>query len=189
MSSTPNTLVRELIERGRTLQFEKFASQWTGRVDSALLPELYKTAVSAHQSKKVGGDFERFMYTHLQCSGFEVHAQVPFKNGVVVSASKGADVVDLAIGPAPSPGILISNYVVLSCKTTTRERKKLDTWSTMTPPRAFYYLTTSNDYGDPVDFGESPVRKIVTCTPRTNDTRVYKLSFDDIVTELRTAML
>lgn len=189
MASSPNMLVRELVERGRTLQFEKFASQWTSRIDSTLLPELYKTAVSAHQSKKVGGDFERFMYTHLQSNGFEVHAQVPFKNGVVASTKKGTDVVDLAIGPNPSPGTSISNYVVLSCKTTTRERKKLDTWSTMTPPRAFYYLTTSDDYGDPLDFGESPVRKIVTCTPRANDTRVYKLSFDDIITELRTAML
>lgn len=189
MASTPNMLVRELVKCGKDVQFEKFASQWRGRIDPALLPELYKTAVSAHQSKKVGSNFEKFICKHLRDNGFVVHTQVAFKNGVVVREKKGADVVDLALGPTPSPGISVREYIVLSCKTTARERKKLDTWSTVTPPRAFYYLTTSDDYGDPVDFGESSVRKIVTCTPRNNDTRVYKISFDDIVTELRATML
>jgi hypothetical protein len=189
MDSTPNMLVRELVECGKNEQFEKFASKWKDRVDPALLRELYTTAISAFQSKKVGCAFERFVRKLLQDNGFEVHSQVPFKNGFVVADTKGADVVDLAIGPAPTVGVSVSEYIVLSCKTTMRERKKLDTWSTMTPPRMFYCLTTSDDYGDPVDFGESPIRKIVTCTPRTKDTRIYKLSFDDIVTELRTAML
>lgn len=180
-----NERVSRLVQDAKAKQYEMFASQWRDRVDPTLLPQLYRSAVGAFQSKRAGVQLEMLIGDHLRSNGFSVYYQVGFKNGVYTKHTEGADVVDIAIGPEPVEGAPVGDYIILSSKITSRERKKLDNWTLKTPPRAFYFLTASNDYGNPIHFAESPTRKIVTNTPRRNDTRLYKLSFRDLVTDLR----
>ena len=149
---------------------------------------LYNDSVSLHQSKD-GKFFEREIENQLQEAGIPFKAQVSINSeGIVVKGSKrgrGITIPDIVFGN-PVVGTHISNYVVMSLKTSSRERAKLDTaWTFKTPPRAFYYGTLTNDYPDPVAFGETPTRKLVCATPRENDSRGFKLRFDDLIEEVR----
>jgi len=132
--------------------------------------------VSNHQSKD-GGFLEREVETSLK---------IPFKRQVhiddsgVVLTSGGKTIIDIVFG-TPVVGTHISNYVVGSLKTTSRERWKLDTaWVNKHPPKLFLYISLAADYPSPKTFHEGPTRKLVCATPKKKDNRAFKLGFEDI---------
>jgi hypothetical protein len=56
----------------------------------------------------------------------------------------------------------ISDYIVLSCKVTCRERWTQDNWSLVHKPKKFILLTLTSDYPTSKRFCESNIRKIIT---------------------------
>lgn len=165
-----------LIAELRT-QFPKFAD-WT---DTEIVGVCDK-AVSAFQSKS-GKPLERIVETALTEAGIPFKAQVHLNAEGIIVASKGVTIPDIVFGD-PIVGTHISNYAVMSLKTTSRERAKLDSWTEKHCPKLFLYGTLSADYPTPEKFRESATRKVVTAVARKKDTRQFKLGFEDIVSEV-----
>lgn len=154
-----------------------------GASDDEILA-VYDTCVSIHQSKN-GTFLESTLETILREMNIPFEAQVHInEDGYIVERTgkkkKGITIPDIVFG-TPVVGTHISAYKVLSLKTSSRERSKLDTaWTLKHPPLVFYYGTLENDYPDPDVFGTSASRKLVCASPR--DGRV--LRFEDLVPDL-----
>lgn len=157
----------------------KFAD-WTDEEINA----VYVDDVGRFQSKG-GKFFEKIVEDALRDAGVAFKAQVHIdKNGMIVEG-QGCTIPDIVFGN-PVVGTHISNYAVMSLKTTSRERSKLDTaWTQSHPPKLFLYGTLEADYPTPDKFGESPHRKLVCAVARKKDTRQYKLGFEDVVQEIQ----
>ena len=94
-------------------------------------------------------------------------------------------VIDFVIGKNIEIGKPITDYQVISCKTTCRERWTQDDWSFTFAPKLFILLTTSNDYPPTERFREDTKRKIITCLPKLKDDRKFKLNFEDLIDVLQ----
>lgn len=92
--------------------------------------------------------------------------------------------LDFVVGDV-RPNTNISEYTVLSCKTSCRERWKQDDWSLTSSPKMFYLLTLSNDYPPSAKFQESSTRKMITCSPKKKDGRFHQEDFDDLMAYLK----
>ena len=153
------------------------------------LTALYQDVVSCFQSKG-GKFFEGKLEGYLREAGVPFRAQVHIdSNGYIVEGRSDGDTIpDLVFGN-PVVGTHISGYVVMSLKTTSRERAKLDTaWTCKHPPKLFLYGTLERDYPSPKTFCEGPTRKMVCAAPRTRDARKFKLKFEDLVAEIQAAL-
>lgn len=141
---------------------------------------IYKTSVSCFQSKS--GDFlETHIETLLTNAGIPFKSQVHLNSDGIIVESRGCTIPDIVFG-TPRVGDHISNYTVLSLKTTSRERAKLDTaWTVKHPPKLFLYGTLSDDYPQPTTFEEGPTRKIITAQPKKQDNRIFKLGFEHLI--------
>jgi hypothetical protein len=159
----------------------KFAG-WTDEEIVAVTDD----AVSQFQSKG-GKILEQIVEEALTAEGIPFKAQVNLDaNGIIVE-SRGVTIPDIVFG-SPVVGTHIRDYVVMSLKTTSRERAKLDTsWTDKHPPKLFLYATLAADYPVPEKFNETERRKLVCAVPRTKDTRLYKLNFEDITEAIRLA--
>ena len=145
---------------------------------------LYADSVSCFQSKS-GKFFEKYIEDNLVAAGIPFQSQVNLDKDGIIVAGKGDTIPDIVFG-SPVVGTHISNYMVLSLKTTSRERSKQDTaWTHKYPPKRFYYGTIEADYPTPDKFQEGETRKLVCVTLRKKDTRVFKLGFDGMVEEVR----
>ena len=82
-------------------------------------------------------------------------------------------------------GKSITEYKVISCKTTCRERWTQDDWSYIFTPKLYILLTISDDYPPTLRFREDSKRKIITCLPKKKDDRIYKLNFENLIEELQ----
>jgi len=149
------------------------------------LSRLRDAVVSDFQTKE-GGFLER------QVEDLLTRENIPFKpqvhineEGIIVS--RGSTIPDIVCG-TPVMGDSITKYIVLSLKTSTRERKKLDDWTKIHRPKLFLYVTLEDDYPSPGLFAEGPTRKLVCATPKKRDARSFKLSFDDLATEIRQSL-
>lgn len=142
----------------------------------------HDTHVSIHQSKD-GKFLEKLVETALREANIAFQAQVPIDaNGYIVEhrgRRTGLTIPDIVIG-TPIVGTHIRDYIVLSLKTSSRERAKQDEWTRKHAPSCFYYATLTNDYPDPDVFGVSETRKLVSASPK--DERV--LRFDDLIARL-----
>jgi hypothetical protein len=147
------------------------------------IESVFADAVSRFQSKG-GKTLENLVETALVAEGIPFKAQVNLDcNGMIVE-SKGVTIPDIVFGN-PQVGTHIRDYIVMSLKTTSRERSKLDTaWTEKHPPKLFLYATLESDYPIPEKFQESPTRKLVCAVPRKRDNRAYKLGFEDIKQEV-----
>ena len=151
--------------------------------DDDELSALYWTAVSCFQSKG-GKFFEAHIEGLLREVGVPFKAQVHLNRDGIIVESGGCTIPDIVFGD-PVVGTHISGYAVMSLKTTSRERAKLDTaWTHQHPPKLFLYGTLENDYPQPETFGESPTRKLICATPKAHDTRQFKLGFEDLLAQL-----
>ena len=94
-------------------------------------------------------------------------------------------IIDFVIGNFIEVGKSITEYIVISCKTTCRERWTQDDWSYTFIPKLYILLTISDDYPLSIRFRENKHRKIITCIPKKKDDRIYKLNFENLIQELQ----
>lgn len=149
------------------------------------LTQLFKDVVSCFQ-KKAGKALEHNIEAWLTEQGIPYKAQVQLNNkGVVVGFGKkrGSTIPDIVFGN-PAVGTHISQYIVMSIKISTRERDKLDGYFHTHAPKLFLYASLDDDYPHPEVFEESDTRKLICATPKKDDTRKFKLGFQDIETTI-----
>lgn len=160
--------------------------------DEKLL-ELYNKSISIHQSKIQGnGDFleNDILVGILDKHNISYKKQVTIdETGKIVGFNekrkKCYHIVDFVIGENIEVGASITEFKVISCKTTCRERWTQDDWSYTYAPNLYILLTISNDYPLSNRFREDIKRKIITCLPKKNDDRIFKLNFENLVEELQ----
>jgi len=156
------------------------------------LLQLYNKSISIHQSKIQGnGDFleNDILVGVLDENNVPYRKQVTInKSGIIVgfNEKKGKcyHIIDFVIGENIEVGKSISDYKVVSCKTTCRERWTQDDWSYTFIPKLYILLTISDDYPPTARFREDVRRKIITCLPKKKDDRIFKLNFENLIDEL-----
>jgi hypothetical protein len=162
-------------------------------VSDEQLLQLYTKSISIHQSKIQGnGDFleNDILAGMLDVNNIPYRKQVTInKTGIIVGFNVKKDkcyhIIDFVIGENIEVGESITNYKVVSCKTTCRERWTQDDWSYTFTPKLYILLTISDDYPPTARFREDNQRKIITCLPKKKDDRLYKLHFENLIEELR----
>lgn len=156
------------------------------------LLQLYNKSISIHQSKIQGnGDFleNDILVGVLDKNNIPYKKQVTInKSGIIVgfNEKKGKcyHIIDFVIGENIEVGKSITDYKVVSCKTTCRERWTQDDWSYTFAPKLYILLTISDDYPPTLRFREDTKRKIITCLPKKKDDRLFKLNFENLIDEL-----
>jgi hypothetical protein len=157
------------------------------------LLQLYNKSISIHQSKMQGnGDFleNDILLNILDKNNISYKKQVTInKSGIIIGFNekkkKCYHIIDFVIGKNIIVGKSITDYQVISCKTTCRERWLQDAWSYTFPPKLYILLTVSDDYPPTQRFREDTKRKIITCLPKKKDDRLYKLNFENLIDELK----
>ena len=160
--------------------------------DGELL-QLYNKSISIHQSKIQGnGDFleNDILVGVLDKNNIHYKKQVTInKSGIIVGFNIKKDkcyhIIDFVIGENIEVGKSITEYKVVSCKTTCRERWTQDDWSYTFEPTLYILLTISDDYPSSQRFREDTKRKIITCIPKKKDDRLFKLNFENLIDELK----
>jgi len=160
--------------------------------DDELL-QLYNKSISIHQSKIQGnGDFleNDILVGVLDKNNISYKKQVTINNsGIIVGFNKKKGkcyhIIDFVIGENIEVGKSITDYKVVSCKTTCRERWTQDDWSYTFAPTLYILLTISDDYPLSQRFREDTKRKIITCLPKKKDDRLFKLNFENLIDELQ----
>lgn len=158
------------------------------------LLKLYDTAISTFQSGKCknGKSFESVIENQLRVNSIPFVSQVAIdKHGIIIGTGTTveghAHTLDILIGADSIEHIKgehISNYVVISCKTSVRERWNQDEWTFEHKPKLYILCTLSADYPNSAKFQESVTRKIATSKPKQKDDRKYKLDLEDCLNEV-----
>jgi len=156
------------------------------------LLQLYTKSISIHQSKiQENGNFleNDILVSILDKSNIPYKKQITInKSGIIVgfNVKKGKcyHIIDFVIGENIDVGKSITDYKVISCKTTCRERWTQDDWSYTFAPKLYILLTISDDYPPAQRFREDARRKIITCLPKKKDDRLCKLNFENLIDEL-----
>lgn len=185
-----------------TLKKVREKHEWTNHVPDEDLLALKTTLHSIHQGGIQGhgamleDEVERFMNTNsvqfqtqVTIDHHGVIVRRDFSNRTNEIKQKGYHIIDFVlVDPIKKikieEGKNITDFCVISCKTTCRERWTQDDWTMKITPRKYILLTLSHDYPSKDRFRESPIRKIVTMTPKKKDDRVYKLGFEDLYKEI-----
>jgi hypothetical protein len=166
--------------------------QITPSLSDVELLQLYNKSISIHQSKiQENGYFleNDILDKVLDKNNIPYKKQVTInKSGIIVgfNEKKGKcyHIIDFVIGENIEVGKSITEYKVVSCKTTCRERWTQDDWSYTFAPKLYILLTISNDYPPTQRFRENMKRKIITCLPKKKDDRLFKLNFENLIDEL-----
>jgi hypothetical protein len=156
------------------------------------LLQLYTKSISIHQSKiQENCHFleNDILVSILDKSNIPYKKQITInKSGIIVgfNVKKGKcyHIIDFVIGENIDVGKSITDYKVISCKTTCRERWTQDDWSYTFAPKLYILLTISDDYPPAQRFREDARRKIITCLPKKKDDRLCKLNFENLIDEL-----
>jgi len=176
-------------------------------INNYQLLKVYKSSVSLFQRQKSrsGTSFEKVIVGILKKAGIAYREQVCIDNeGIILpfcrakapleaaaSAPQKSSIhkVDIVIGANIVPGKSITEFVVLSCKKTCRERWSQDAWTQRTPPRKYLLLTLGSDYPGREKFEESEVRKLLTLAKsrKPKDDYLHKLDYSDLLEELENA--
>jgi hypothetical protein len=157
------------------------------------LLQLYNKSISIHQSKIQGnGDFleNDILVGVLDKNNISYKKQVTInKSGIIIGFNekkrKCYHIIDFVVGENIEVGKSITDYKVVSCKTTCRERWTQDDWSYTFTPTLYILLTISDDYPPTQRFREDTKRKIITCLHKKKDDRLYKLNFENLIDELQ----
>lgn len=154
--------------------------------------ELFNKSVSIFQSNKSssGKKFESEIEKILDNERIPYQKQVIIdKNGVIIGTGtrkkRLAHVIDIVVGDGIVIGANITEFIVISCKKSVRERWNQDEWTRTYPPKLYYLTTASDDYPEPQKFGESSKRKIVSIQPNVKYRRVFDYDFDDMMVDIR----
>ena len=157
------------------------------------LLQLYNKSISMHQSNIQGnGDFleNDILVGVLDKNNISYKKQVTIdESGIILgfNEKKGKcyHIIDFVVGENIEVGKSITDYKVISCKTTCRERWTQDDWSYTFAPTLYILLTMSDDYPSTKRFREDAKRKIITCLPKKKDDRFFKLNFENLIDELQ----
>lgn len=151
------------------------------------LYEIYLFSIHLRQKniQSIGFSLEKSISKLLQERGVPFKQQVYIdKNGVIVFERKHSiEIIDFVIGKV-DVGKPIQDLIVVSTKTSCRERWKQDDWTKTIPPKKYILACISKDYPPSQNFEESEKRKIITCYPKKKDKRLFKLNYDDLMTEI-----
>lgn len=180
---------RKLIKNSLIIQYLKHIAPLLS--DDEIL-KIYNTSISIHQSKIQGNG--NFLENDIVVGALDKN-NIPYKKKVTIDESgiivgfnekknKCYHIVDFVVGENIEVGKSITDYKVVSCKTNCRERWTQDDWSYTFAPTLYILLTISNDYPRSQRFREDTKRKIITCNPKRNDDRIYKLKFENLIEEL-----
>lgn len=159
-------------------------------VNNDIILQIYNTSISIHQSKmRSNGNFlEDILAEFLEKNNIHYRKQVSIdKSGIITGfdeKKKCYHIIDFVIGRDVETGKKITNYKIVSCKTTCRERWTQDDWTFTFKPNLYILLTISDDYPSSDRFREDNYRKIITCKPKENDDRKFKLNFENLINEL-----
>jgi len=154
---------------------------------------VYNKSISIRQSnvQKNGAWLEKIIVEFLTNAKIKFKEQVTIdKSGKVIGfnmkKNKTYHILDIVIGDSIVEGKSITDFKVLTCKTTCRERWTQDDWSldVARKPNKIILITISDDYPLSERFGESSSRKIMTCKPKKKDDRQFKLNFENLLNEL-----
>jgi hypothetical protein len=153
------------------------------------LLKIYDTCYSLRQgsigSKGNGGWWETTLETMFSESGMK--RQVHINNDGIIVESGGQHIIDIVLGN-PVIGEHISKYIVVSCKTSVKDRWTHDSWTFIHPPKLFVLASINSTYPTLNKFKEGANRKIFTLKPKRRDTRMYKLSIEGLVDEIKTLL-
>jgi hypothetical protein len=164
--------------------------------DTIDLLQLHNKSISIHQSQmqKHGMFLENEIVSlFLETNHIPFTKQLTIdKDGLIIGneprkhgkRKKCYHIVDFVIGKNICVGDSITNYIVVSCKSSCRERWTQDDWSFSFVPKLYLLLTLSSDYPTSTRFREKSQRKIITCFPKKKDDRLYKLNYDDFLHEI-----
>lgn len=194
--------MNEIILNWKNLQEEKKKEDIINKLKSVLddntslsneqILELYNKSISVSQSDRCtsGKKFESEIEKMLDNERIPYKKQVAIDtNGIILGTGtkdpRVAHVLDIVVGDGFCIGANITDFIVISCKTTLRERWKQDEWTKTYPPKLYYLSTVSDDYPQPQNFGESTKRKIVTIQPKAKDKRIFAYDFDDMMLDIR----
>ena len=158
-------------------------------IDNNTILQLYNTSISIHQNKmqKNGNFLEKILIDFLEKNNISYKTQVSInESGIIIGINEKVcyHIIDFVIGSNIEINKSITDYTVISCKTTCRERWTQDDWTFTLKPKLYILLTTSNDYPSSVRFREDTNRKIITCSPKKKDNRKFKLNFENLINEL-----
>lgn len=190
-----NKFVIDKMEENKKKKKEKIINELKSIVGSLTEEEaieLFNKSISLHQSSVQGnGSFleNEIIAMYLEQSKIEYKQQVTINNkGIIVGFNEKKKrcyhIIDFVVGDDIQKDKSITEFCVISCKTTCRERWTQDDWTFSFPPRKYILLTISNDYPKSERFREKKERKIITCYPKRKDDRKYKLNFEDLIKEL-----
>jgi hypothetical protein len=146
--------------------------------------KIYTLSISLFQTKQTteGNSMEDIISAYLHTHEITHYRQVPIDRlGCISSKKEFISLVDFVITDRLDIGTHISSYIVLSSKKSCRERWLQDEWTFTNRPKKYILFTLSNDYPNPIKFGECPNRVIITTIPKRKDTRIFKLSPDDLL--------
>lgn len=161
------------------------------KIDSSLSEEtilkLYHKSISVRQSSVQGnGSFlEKEVEKSLMVNNITIN-----KGGIIVGFNKKKGkcdhVLDIVVGVDVSIGRSITDFVLLSCITTFRERWRQDDWTLTFQPLKYILTTTSDDYPLSFRFQESEKRMIITSHHKRIDDRIYQLNFSNLYCIVKT---
>jgi hypothetical protein len=192
--SLNNNYVLERIDennRNKSIRIIRTLKEIAPLLNDLDLLQLYNKSISLHQSRnqKNGSFLENDIINKtLSEHRLSYRQQVTIdKSGVIIGFGnkiKCHHIIDFVVGDNIEIGKSITEYNVISCKTTCRERWTQDEWSFLIAPKLYILVTTSDDYPQSERFRESSKRKIITCTPKRKDDRIFKLNFENLIDEL-----
>ena len=149
---------------------------------------IYNRVVSIHQKVKSmsGKLLEKSISDLLSSHHIAFKEQVAINsNGIIIETKANSMcVIDFVLGHNISPGKNIKDFIVISSKTSCRERWNQDNWTLTYSPTKYFLVTLYDDYPQPEKFGESNTRKLVTEKAKKTDKRKFKLNFDDLVKDI-----
>jgi hypothetical protein len=191
-----NNIIKEKIkERSLMLKtnvINKLQSEFSHlNISSDTIYEIYKQSVSIRQSQvsRNGAFLENTICEQLNRDNISFKTQVTIdQTGVIIGFNfkkKCHHIIDIVIGNDICEGKHITDFIVLSCKTTCRERWTQDNWSFIHKPKLYLLLTINNDYPSSKRFQEDDARKIITTKPKIKDDRLSKYSYDDLIDEIK----
>ena len=138
------------------------------------LLKIYNKSISIHQCKnQSNGIFleNDILAVFLDEQNIHYKKQTTInKSGLIVGfnekKNKCYHIIDFVIGNNIKIDKLITEYKVISCKTTYRERWTHDDCTYTFIPKLYILLTITYDYSSSMRFRENIQRKIITCVPK-----------------------
>jgi hypothetical protein len=167
------------------------------KIDSTItyeiLKQIYLASISIHQRKmqSSGLYFENLISDILTHESINFKTQVTINSdGIIIDCNKKEKchhIIDFVIYNDQESiiNLHISNFIVLSTKTTCRERWTQDNWTNTIKPKMYILTTLSNDYPPSTRFNENMCRKIITSNPKKRDGRIFKLDFSNLISLLK----